>query len=69
MTDNISLNWLFAELAALLACSGFFSMSETCMMAVNRYRLKHLIQEGNVGARLAGNLLDRTDELLSFILA
>jgi Mg2+/Co2+ transporter CorB len=44
-------------------------MSETCLMAVNRYRLKHLIREGSRGARLAGALLDRTDELLSFILA
>ena len=38
-------------------------------MAVNRYRLKHLIREGSVGARLAGSLLDRIDELLAFILA
>ncbi|HEX3062447.1 MAG TPA: CNNM domain-containing protein, partial [Usitatibacter sp.] len=33
----------------LLACSGFFSMSETCMMALNRYRLRHLVREGNRG--------------------
>src|SRR6478735_285938 len=44
-------------------------MSETCLMAVNRYRLKHLIREGSRGARLASALLDRTDELLAFILA
>src|SRR6185503_14179846 len=44
-------------------------MSETCLMAVNRYRLKHLIREGSRGARLAGALLDKIDELLSFILA
>lgn len=69
MTDNISLGWLYVALAALLACSGFFSMSETCMMALNRYRLKHLVREGNRGARLADTLLKRTDELLSFILA
>jgi Mg2+/Co2+ transporter CorB len=69
LTDNIDLGWLFAALAGLLALSGFFAMSETCLMAVNRYRLKHLIREGSVGARLAGNLLDRIDELLSFILA
>jgi len=53
----------------MLAFSGFFSMSETCMMALNRYRLKHLVREGNRGAKLASDLLDRTDELLSFILA
>ena len=69
MTDHIPLGWLFVALASLLACSGFFAMSETCLMAVNRYRLKHLIREGSVGARLAGSLLDRLDELLSFILA
>jgi Mg2+/Co2+ transporter CorB len=69
VTDHIDLGWLFAALAGLLALSGFFAMSETCLMAVNRYRLKHLIREGSVGARLAGNLLDRIDELLSFILA
>jgi Mg2+/Co2+ transporter CorB len=69
MTDDIPLGWLFGLLATLLACSGFFSGSETCLMAVNRYRLKHLIREGSRGARLAGALLDRTDELLAFILA
>jgi len=69
VTDNIPIQWLFAALAGLLACSAFFAMSETCLMAVNRYRLKHLIREGSRGARLAGALLERTDELLSFILA
>jgi Mg2+/Co2+ transporter CorB len=69
VTDNISLGWLYVALATLLACSGFFSMSETCMMALNRYRLKHLVREGNRGARLANSLLERTDQLLSFILA
>ncbi|HEX7605060.1 MAG TPA: isochorismatase family protein, partial [Usitatibacter sp.] len=69
MTDNIDIGWLFVALAGLCACSAFFAMSETCLMALNRYRLKHLIREGSRGARLAGSLLDRTDELLAFILA
>ena len=69
MTDDIPISWLLYALAALLACSGFFSGSETCLMAVNRYRLKHLVREGSHGAKLATRLLDRTDELLSFILA
>jgi len=69
MTDSIDLGWLFVALATLLMGSGFFSMSETCMMALNRYRLKHLVREGHRGARLATALLARTDELLSFILA
>jgi Mg2+/Co2+ transporter CorB len=69
VTDDIALSWLFYALIALLASSAFFAMSETCLMALNRYRLKHLIREGSHGAKLAGQLLDRTDELLSFILA
>jgi Mg2+/Co2+ transporter CorB len=69
VTDSIPLSWLFVTLACLLASSGFFSMSETCMMALNRYRLKHLVREGNRGAALASALLAKTDELLSFILA
>jgi Mg2+/Co2+ transporter CorB len=69
MTDSVPLGWLFGTLAGLLACSGFFSMSETCMMALNRYRLKHLVREGNRGAQLTSTLLAKTDELLSFILA
>ncbi|HXZ49269.1 MAG TPA: CNNM domain-containing protein [Usitatibacter sp.] len=69
MIDVVPLRWLFGALAALLAVSGFFSMSETCMMALNRYRLRHLVREGNTGAKLASALLERTDELLAFILA
>ena len=69
MTDDIPLGWLFAVLGALLLCSGFFSMSETCMMSLNRYRLRHLIKQGSRGARYAGALLAKTEEMLSFILA
>lgn len=69
MTDDIPLGWLFAALGALLLCSGFFSMSETCMMSLNRYRLRHLIKQGSRGARYAGALLAKTEEMLSFILA
>jgi len=69
LTDDIPIGWLFVALAALLGFSGFFAMSETCLMAVNRYRLKHLVKEGSRGAALATTLLEKTDELLSFILA
>jgi len=69
VTQDIPLSWLWYALFTLVAFSAFFAMSETCLMALNRYRLKHLIREGSQGAKLAGKLLDRTDELLSFILA
>lgn len=68
MTD-IPISWLFIALAIMLASSGFFSMSETCMMALNRYRLRHLVKHGSRGARYASGLLEKTEELLSFILA
>jgi Mg2+/Co2+ transporter CorB len=69
MTDDFPLSWLFLALGALLVSSGFFSMSETCMMSLNRYRLRHLVKQGSRGAKLAQALLDKTEEMLSFILA
>lgn len=66
--DNVPLSLLFAILVVLLAASATFSLSETAMMAANRYRLRHLAQQGNHGARLALDLLDRTDRLLGVIL-
>jgi Mg2+/Co2+ transporter CorB len=69
MTDDIPISWLFVLLAFMLASSGFFSMSETCMMALNRYRLRHLVKQGSRGAKLASALLAKVDEMLSFILA
>src|SRR5262249_49024037 len=51
-----------------LVLGGFFSIAETAMMALNRYRLKHLVETGNRGAKLTQNLLERTDRLLGVIL-
>jgi Mg2+/Co2+ transporter CorB len=59
---------LLIALAVLLIVSAFFSLSETSMMAINRYRLRHLAKEGHRGARLASNLLRTTDRLLGVIL-
>jgi Mg2+/Co2+ transporter CorB len=59
----------FLALAFLLVVSGFFSMSETAMMAINRYRLRALERMGHRGARLASELLRETDKLLSVVLA
>ena len=65
---DVPLSAQFAALAVLLVISGFFSLAETAMMAANRYRLRHLAQEGHRGARLALELLARTDKLLGVIL-
>jgi Mg2+/Co2+ transporter CorB len=66
--DDIPLSSLFAALAGLLLASGFFSIAETAMMAVNRYRLRHRAKQGARGAKLALALLAQTDTLLGVIL-
>ena len=55
-------------LAVLIVVCGFFSVSETAMMAANRFRLRHRAQQGAHGAKLALALLDETDRLLGVIL-
>ena len=59
---------MFIALIILLILSGFFSMAETSMMALNRYRLRHLVKEGSKAARLTHQLLSKTDKLLGVIL-
>jgi Mg2+/Co2+ transporter CorB len=66
--DDFSLGTLFIALLIILICSGFFSASETSMMAINRYRLNHLVRKGNKSAKLTSKLLAHTDKLLGSIL-
>jgi Mg2+/Co2+ transporter CorB len=66
--EDIPLGVLLAVLAVLLVLSGFFSMAETSMMALNRFRLKHLVAQGHRGARLTARLLEHTDRLLGVLL-
>lgn len=55
-------------LIALLLLSGFFSGSETALMTLNRYRLRHHAEQGHRGAILARRLLERPDKLIGLIL-
>lgn len=66
--DSIPLSSLFITLTILLFLSAFFSGSETGLMSLNRYKMKHLAEQGHKGARLAEKLLEKTDVLLSLIL-
>lgn len=59
---------LVVAFVVLLVFSAFFSISETSMMALNRYRLRHLVKTGHRGARLASQLLSRPDRLLGVVL-
>ncbi len=66
--DDVPLQTLLAVCVVLLLLSAFFSISETSMMALNRYRLQHLTKTGSRGARLASDLLAQTDKLLGVVL-
>lgn len=66
--DEIPLSALALTLVVLLGLSAFFSLSETAMMASNRFRLRHMAQSGHHGAQKALALLAQTDKMLGVIL-
>lgn len=66
--DDISTSALFIALGILVLLSAYFSSSETGMMSINRYRLKHLHNEGHKGAKRVQKLLNRPDRLIGLIL-
>jgi Mg2+/Co2+ transporter CorB len=55
-------------LLVLFILSAFFSGSETALMALNRYRLRHLANDGHRGAQKAEKLLENPDRLIGLIL-
>jgi putative hemolysin len=57
-----------AGLIVLLALSGFFSGSETALMAVNRYRLGYLERRGDERAAAVRRLIRSPERLISSIL-
>jgi Mg2+/Co2+ transporter CorB len=66
--DQVPLSTLYLVLVMLLLLSAFFSGSETGLMAINKYRLRHLANQGHRGARLAQILLRKPDRLIGLIL-
>ncbi len=66
--DDLHSSYLFGVLIFLIICSAFFSSSETGMLSLNRYRLKHMAKEGHKGAKRVTALLSRPDRLLGTIL-
>ena len=66
--DDVPIGILAFALALLILLSAFFSASEIGMMALNRFRLRHLAESGHRGARLVHKLLERPDRLLGVIL-
>lgn len=68
MSDEVPLAALIGLLVLLLMLSAFFSGSETALMSLNRYRLRHKARSGHRGAQLAEKLLERPDRLIGLIL-
>jgi len=66
--SEIPISVLVAVLVLLIALSAFFSGSETGMMALNRYRLRHLAGNRHRGAMKASRLLEEPDRLIGLIL-
>lgn len=66
--NNIPTIGLIASLFFLIGLSAIFSASETAMMAVNRYRLRHQAELGNIAAQRVLRLLENPDKLLGVIL-
>ncbi len=64
----MTLGSLYITLVILIILSGFFSSSETGLMAMNKYRLRHLANQGHRGARIAQKLLQKPDRLIGLIL-
>lgn len=68
MDESIPLGWLFGILVLLLAMSAFFSSSETALMSLNRYRLRHRARAGHKPSRITEQLLAKPDRLIGLIL-
>lgn len=66
--DDIPISLLFSILIFLILASGFFSGSETGLMSLNRYRLRHLADKKHKGAMRAFRLLQKPEKLIGLIL-
>ena len=66
--DDASIGSLLGVLLFLIFCSAFFSSSETGMMSLNRYRLRHMVKNKHRAATKASKLLQRPDRLIGVIL-
>ena len=68
MSDQAPVGLLIFLIIVLLVLSAFFSGTETALMSLNRYRLRHLARTGHRAARVAEFLLQRPDRLIGLIL-
>ena len=62
--EHVSTGTLIIILVIMIVVSAYFSASETGMMTLNRYRLRHLSKQGNRSARRVEKLLQKPDRLI-----
>ena len=68
MNDPIPIGYLIGLLVTLIFLSAFFSGTETALMSLNRYRLRHQAKSGHRAAKITEALLQRPDRLIGLIL-
>ncbi|MBP1019853.1 HlyC/CorC family transporter [Serratia fonticola] len=66
--EHVSTETLIFILVIMVVVSAYFSASETGMMTLNRYRLRHLSKQGNRAARRVERLLQKPDRLIGLVL-
>lgn len=66
--NDIPLSALFGALVLLILLAAFFSGSETGLLTLNRYRLRHLVKIKHRGAMHAQALLQHTDRLIGLLI-
>lgn len=66
--NDIPIGLLTSIVILMIVISAFFASTETALMSINRYRLRHKAQSGNRSAKLAERLLAKPDRLIGVIL-
>ncbi len=66
--SDVPIGLALSGLSISIVLSAFFSSTETALMSLNRYRLRHLASRGHAGARLTEKLLSRPDRLIGVML-
>ena len=66
--EHVSTTTLIIILIGMIFASAYFSGTETSMMTINRYRLRHAAKQGNRSAKRVEKLLQRPDRLISSVL-
>tara|TARA_B100000767_G_scaffold253981_1_gene259000 strand:+ start:3279 stop:4535 length:1257 start_codon:yes stop_codon:yes gene_type:complete len=65
---SISTEILIIVLVILFLLSAFFSGSETALMSINKYKMRHQAKLNNKGAKAAKKLLENPDKVIGVIL-